>query len=93
MIKRQNTLSGIIKVIRDGRGLINDPANKSNSVFISKSHLNGALDQDEVQYSLQRLRHAPYKKAKVLRILKRKNDIFVGRVFNDKKQIFLNVSH
>ena len=92
MIKRQNTLSGVIKVIRDGRGLINDPANKSDSVFISKSHLNGALDQDEVQYSLQRLRHAPYKKAKVLRILKRKNDIFVGRVYNDKKQIFLNIS-
>ena len=65
MSRRAIKLSGIITILRDGRGLIK---HISDSVFISKYHLNGALDKDEVQYSIQRLRHVPFKRAKVLRV-------------------------
>ena len=43
MSKRAIKLSGIITILRDGRGLIK---HISDSVFISKYHLNGALDKD-----------------------------------------------
>ena len=81
-------LSGLITILRDGRGLIN---HTSDSVFVSKYHLNGALDQDEVQYSIQSLRYVPYKRAKVLRVIKRSANTFIGRSYSAHQIIFVSL--
>ena len=81
-------LSGIITILRDGRGLIN---HVSDSVFISKYHLNGALDKDKVKYSIQSLRHVPFKRAKVLRVIKRSSNTFTGRIYNSHKDVFISL--
>ena len=88
MSRRVIKLSGIITILRDGRGLIN---HVSDSVFISKYHLNGALDKDEVQYSIQRLRHVPFKRAKVLRVIKRSSNTFTGRIYNSHQGVFISL--
>ena len=88
MSRRAISLSGIITILRDGRGLIN---HASDSVFISKYHLNGALDKDEVKYSIQSLRHVPYKRAKVLRVIKRSNNTFIGRIYNAGQDVFISL--
>ena len=88
MSRRAIKLSGIITILRDGRGLIN---HVSDSVFISKYHLNGALDKDEVQYSIQSLRHVPFKRAKVLRVIKRSSNTFTGRIYNSHQGVFISL--
>ena len=88
MSRRAIKLSGIITILRDGRGLINHEA---DSVFISKYHLNGALNKDEVKYSIQSLRHVPYKRAKVLRVIKRSSNTFTGRIYNLHQGVFISL--
>jgi len=87
----KKAFDGVIKILNDGRGVINHLNNKQDRILISKSHLRGALDQDRIQYLVQTLQRYPYKKAKVLQIVKRSNNIFVGRVYNKNKNIYLSI--
>ena len=59
MNARKKNRSSIISVINDGRGIVKY---YDEDIFISKNHLNGAFDKDEVQFSIQMVRYAPYKK-------------------------------
>ena len=87
----KKAFDGVIKILNDGRGVINHLNNKQDRILISKSHLRGALDQDRIQYLVQTLQRYPYKKAKVLQIVKRSKNIFVGRVYNKNKNIYLSI--
>ena len=87
-IRGQNR-SSKISVLSDGRGIIKY---YGEDIFIAKNHLNGAFDKDEVHFSIQRMRYAPYKKAKVLKVIKRNTSTFIGRVYHKNNQVFVNVS-
>ena len=87
-IRRQNS-SSVISILNDGRGIIKY---YGEDIYVSKNHLNGAFDKDEVLFSIRRVRYAPYKKAKVLKINKRNTNSFIGRVYHENKNIFINVS-
>ena len=89
MSTRKQNRSSIISVINDGRGIVKY---YDEDIFIAKNHLNGAFDKDEVQFSIQKVRYAPYKKAKVLKVIKRNTSSFVGRVYHENKNTFINVS-
>jgi ribonuclease R len=91
-LRNNNAKSGIITILPDGRGIINSTNDKFEKVFVSKVHLNGAFDQDEVKYTVQRSYHSSFKKAKIIQILKRKKNTFTGRVYNEGKNIFIIVS-
>ena len=71
MSTRNQNRSSKISVLSDGRGIIKY---YGEDIFIAKNHLNGAFDKDEVHFSIQKVRYAPYKKAKVLKVL---NEILV----------------
>ena len=45
----KKAFNGVIKILNDGRGVINHLNNKQDRILISKSHLRGALDQDRIQ--------------------------------------------
>ena len=87
-IRGQNQ-SSKISVLSDGRGIIKY---YGEDIFIAKNHLNGAFDKDEVHFSIQKVRYAPYKKAKVLKVIKRNTSTFIGRIYHKNKQVFVNVS-
>ena len=89
MSTRKPNRSSIISILNDGRGIVKY---YDEDIFITKNHLNGAFDKDEVQFSIQKVRYAPYKKAKVLKVIKRNTSSFVGRVYNENKNTFINVS-
>ena len=89
MKARKQNRSSIISIINDGRGIVKY---YDEDIVISKNHLNGAFDKDEVQFSIQKVRYAPYKKAKVLKVIKRNTSSFVGRVYHENKNTFINVS-
>ena len=76
-IRGQNR-SSKISILSDGRGIIKY---HGEDIFIAKNHLNGAFDKDEVHFSIQRMRYAPYKKAKVLKVIKATTNTFIGRVY------------
>ncbi len=89
MSTRKPNRSSIISILKDGRGIVKY---YDEDIFITKNHLNGAFDKDEVQFSIQKVRYAPYKKAKVLKVIKRNTSSFVGRVYHENKNTFINVS-
>ena len=89
MSTRKQNRSSIISILNDGRGIVKY---YDEDIFITKNHLNGAFDKDEVQFSIQKVRYAPYKKAKVLKVIKRNTSSFVGRVYHENKNTFINVS-
>ena len=89
MSTRKPNRSSIISILNDGRGIVKY---YDEDIFITKNHLNGAFDKDEVQFSIQKVRYAPYKKAKVLKVIKRNTSSFVGRVYHENKNTFINVS-
>ena len=90
-MRNNSAKSGIITILRDGRGIINSTNDKFDKVFVSKEYLNGAFDQDEVKYTVQKSYNFSFKKAKVVQILKRKNNTFTGRVHNEGKKTFIIV--
>ena len=89
MSTRNQNRSSKISVLSDGRGIIKY---YGEDIFIAKNHLNGAFDKDEVHFSIQKVRYAPYKKAKVLKVIKRNTSTFIGRIYHKNKQVFVNVS-
>ena len=89
MSSRNQNRSSKISVLSDGRGIIKY---YGEDIFIAKNHLNGAFDKDEVHFSIQKVRYAPYKKAKVLKVIKRNTSTFIGRIYHKNKQVFVNVS-
>ena len=89
MSTRNQNRSSIISILNDGRGIVKY---YDEDIFITKNHINGAFDKDEVQFSIQKVRYAPYKKAKVLKVIKRNTSSFVGRVYHENKNTFINVS-
>jgi len=91
MSKSKKAFNGVIKILNDGRGLINHLNNKQDRILVSKSHLKGALDQDKIEYLVQTLHRYPYKKAKVVQIIRRSKNIFVGRIYNQNKNSYLSI--
>ena len=91
-MRNKNAKSGIITILRDGRGIISNTNDRFDKVFVPKVHLNGAFDQDEVKFTFQRSYHSSFKKAKVIQILKRKKNTFTGRIYNENKNTFIIVS-
>ena len=89
MRTRKQNRSSKISVLKDGRGIIKY---YGEDIFVAKNHLNGAFDKDEVQFSVQKVRYAPYKKAKVLKVIKRSTSRFIGRIYNKNNNVFVNVS-
>ena len=90
-MRNNSAKSGTITILRDGRGIIYSINDKSDKVFVSKEYLNGAFDQDEVKYTVQKSYNSSFKKAKVVQILERKNNTFTGRVHNEGKKTFIIV--
>ena len=90
-MRNNSAKSGTITILRDGRGIIYSTNDKSDKVFVSKEYLNGAFDQDEVKYTVQKSYNSSFKKAKVVQILERKNNTFTGRVHNEGKKTFIIV--
>ena len=86
MSTRKQNQSSKISVLNDGRGIIKY---YGEDIFIAKNHLNGAFDKDEVHFSIQKVRYAPYKKAKVLKVIKRNTSTFIGRIYHKNKQVFV----
>ena len=66
-MKNNSSKSGIITILRDGRGIIYSTNDKSDKVFVSKEYLNGAFDQDEVKYTVQKSYNFLLKKQKSFR--------------------------
>ena len=89
MSTRKEDRSSKISVLNDGRGIIRC---YGEDIFIAKNHLNGAFDKDEVHFSIQKVRYAPYKKAKVLKVIKRNTSRFIGRIYHKKNKAFISVS-
>ena len=89
MSNRNQNRSSKISVLNDGRGIIKY---YGEDIFIAKNHLNGAFDKDEIYFSIQKVRYAPYKKAKVLKVIKRNTSRFIGRIYHKNNQVFVNVT-
>ncbi len=75
------TMTGVVDNVNARFGYVTlDDIEETEDVYISVNDLNGALDDDKVKITLKSSRHGKHREGRVVEVLERNRDEFVGRL-------------
>lgn len=75
------TMTGIVDYVNARFGYVTlDDADETDDIYISVNDMNGALDDDKVKIILKLGRHGKHREGRIVEILERNRQEFVGRV-------------
>ena len=75
------TMTGVVDNVNARFGYVTlDDIDETEDIFISVNDLNGALDDDKVKITLKSSRHGKHREGRVVEVLERNRQEFVGRL-------------
>jgi len=75
------TMTGVVDNVNARFGYVTlDDIEETEDIFISVNDLNGALDDDKVKITLKSSRHGKHREGRVVEVLERNRQEFVGRL-------------
>ena len=77
LVKKQDTIEGVIITTRKGMGFIKNPNNHEKDIIIEEGFLNTAMNGDTVEVKLGKINSYKQQTAEVVRIVERNRDSFV----------------
>ncbi|TRX62355.1 ribonuclease R [Carboxylicivirga sp. M1479] len=79
LLSRGSTLTGTIDMTASGSAyVVPDEENEGGDIFISRNHMNHALNGDHVKVFMHARRRGRQPEGEIVEILKRKRELFVG---------------
>ncbi len=89
--KDPRIVQGTVDMIRSGAAYIISP-NYARDIFVPAKHLSTALDGDTVEVLITRTPKGRNPQGRVLRVIKRARELYVGVVYRSGKSLFARVS-